>query len=46
MDRVIAWAGGRLGRDYLDRDAGEARIPRKYGLETLEQLIAFATERG
>jgi NAD/NADP octopine/nopaline dehydrogenase, alpha-helical domain len=46
MGRVIAWAGGWLGRDYLDRDAGEARIPQKYGLETLEQLIAFATERG
>ena len=45
MDRVIAWAGGRLGRDYLGRDAGEARIPQKYGLESVEQLIAFAVER-
>lgn len=44
MDRVIAWAGGRMGRDYLGRDAAEARIPQKYGLETLSQLIAFATE--
>jgi hypothetical protein len=46
MDRVIAWAGQRLGRDYLGRDAGEARIPQKAGLETLQQLIAFTTERG
>jgi hypothetical protein len=46
MDRVIAWAGERLGRDYLGRDAGEARIPQKYGLKTLEQLIAFTTESG
>jgi hypothetical protein len=45
MDRVIAWAGERLDRDYLGRDVGEARIPERYGLETLEQLIAFATER-
>jgi len=45
MDRVIAWAGERLGRDYLGRDAGEARIPERYGLETLEQLIAFTMER-
>ncbi len=46
MDQVIAWAGGRLGRDYLGRDAGEARIPQNYGLETLEKLIAFTMERG
>jgi hypothetical protein len=44
MDRVIAWAGGRQGRDYLGRDAGQARIPQKYGLGSLEQLIAFAVE--
>jgi hypothetical protein len=41
IDEVIAWAGDRLGTDYLGRDAGEARIPQKYGLETLEQLVAF-----
>lgn len=46
IDQVIAWAGNRLGRDYLGHDAGEARIPQKYGLKTLEQLIAFTTERG
>jgi len=45
MDRVIAWAGERLGRDYLGRDAGAARVPRQAGLETLEQLIAFAAEQ-
>ncbi len=44
MDRVIAWAGARLGRDYLGRDANEARIPQEHGLGDLEQLIAFATE--
>lgn len=43
IDEVIAWAGARLGKDYLVQDAGEARIPQKYGLESLEQLIAFAT---
>ena len=43
MDRVIAWAGAQLDKDYLGRDAGEARIPQKYGLRSLEALIAFAT---
>jgi NAD/NADP octopine/nopaline dehydrogenase, alpha-helical domain len=46
MDQVIAWAGGRLGRDYLGRDSGKARIPQNYGLETLEKMIAFTMERG
>ena len=44
IDEVIAWAGARLGKDYLGRDGGEARIPQKYGLGNLEALIAFATE--
>jgi hypothetical protein len=44
MDTVIAWAGRWLDKDWLGRDAAEARIPQKYGLETLEQLTAFATE--
>jgi len=39
MDEVIAWAGAQLGKD-----TSEARIPQKYGLGDLEQLIAFATE--
>ncbi len=43
MDEVIAWSGTQLGKDYLGRDAYDARIPQKYGLETLESLIAFAT---
>ncbi len=41
MDEVIAWAGAQLGKDYLDRDASEARIPQKYGLGSLEALITF-----
>jgi opine dehydrogenase len=44
MDRVIAWAGARLGKDYLGRDAGQARIPQAYGLGSLDQLLSFATE--
>ena len=44
IDEVIAWAGARLGKDYLGRDGGEACIPQKYGLGNLEALIAFATE--
>jgi hypothetical protein len=44
IDQVIAWAGGQLGRDYLGCDALQARIPQKYGLETLEQLIDFSLE--
>jgi len=43
MDEVIAWAGAQLGKDYLGRDAREARIPQRYGLRSLEELIAFAT---
>ena len=42
MDEVITWAGAQLGKDYLGRDAYDARIPQRYGLENLEQLIAFA----
>jgi hypothetical protein len=45
IDEVIGWAGERLGKDYLGRDACEARIPQNYGLETLEQLVAFAADR-
>jgi len=45
MDRVIAWAGAQLGKDYLGRDAGAARIPQNYGLENLEPLLAFAREK-
>jgi len=41
MDKVIAWAGAKLGKDYVGRDASEARIPQKYGLRSLEELIAF-----
>jgi hypothetical protein len=41
MDKVITWAGTRLGKDYLNRNVSEARIPQKYGLESLEALIAF-----
>ncbi len=41
MDEVIAWAGAQLGKDYLGRDAGEARIPQRYGLGSVEQLIEF-----
>jgi len=44
MNEVIAWAGARLGKDYLNRDAAEARIPQNYGLNSLEQLIDFAIE--
>jgi hypothetical protein len=44
MDRVIAWAGTRLGKDYLGSDADEARIPQAHGLHSLDQLLAFATE--
>jgi hypothetical protein len=45
MDEVIRWAGERLEKDYLGRDVAEARIPPKYGLEKLEQLVAFAAGR-
>ena len=44
VDTVIAWAGERLGKDYLGRDASEARVPQRYGLESLTQLLAFAGE--
>jgi len=38
MDEVIAWAGAQLGKD-----TSESRIPQKYGLRSLEALIAFVT---
>jgi len=46
VDEVMGWAGAQLGKDYLGRDADEARIPQKYGLHDLEALIAFAAEEG
>jgi hypothetical protein len=45
IDRVIAWAGERLGKDYLGSDAGQTRIPQQYGLDSLERLLAFADEK-
>lgn len=42
IDRVVAWAGEKLALDFLGGDARRARIPQKYGLESLEALIAFA----
>jgi hypothetical protein len=44
MDEVIGWAGARLGKDYLGQDVNAARIPQRYGLESLAQLIAFEAE--
>jgi hypothetical protein len=44
IDRVIAWAGVRLGKDYLGPHAHETRIPQKYGWEKLDELLAFAAE--
>ncbi len=48
IDRVIAWADARLGKDFLGCDAnltaGQARIPQAYGLDSLGQLLAFASE--
>lgn len=41
MDKVIAWAGDRLGKDYLGQDFEEARVPQKYGLYNIEALIAL-----
>jgi hypothetical protein len=45
MDRIIAWAGRHLGKDYFGRDAHETRIPQKAGLQSLEALLDFAAER-
>jgi hypothetical protein len=44
IDRVIAWAGARLDRDFLGHDAGQARIPHAYGLDSLDQLLSFSSE--
>jgi len=45
MDRVIAWAGERLGKDYLGHDADQTRRPQSYELASLQQLIAFTNEK-
>jgi hypothetical protein len=50
MDMVVAWAGQQLGKDQTGRDAAdnlsaEARVPQRYGLQDLEALIDFATEK-
>jgi hypothetical protein len=44
MDRVIAWAGERLGKDYLGADTTQTRSPQNYGFADLAQLLAFAAE--
>jgi len=44
MDRVIAWAGTRLDKQYLGRNASQARIPQAYGLDSLDQLLSFSSE--
>ncbi|MGD1995263.1 MAG: NAD/NADP octopine/nopaline dehydrogenase family protein [Anaerolineae bacterium] len=44
MDQVIGWASHRLGKRYLGQNSDEARIPQRYGLRSLEQLVAFAVE--
>lgn len=44
MDQVIAWAGERLGYDYLGQDDAQTRAPHKYGLTTLERLVGFTEE--
>jgi hypothetical protein len=44
MDEVIGWAGRCLELDFLGRDVVKSRTPKKYGLQNLEQLLAFATE--
>jgi hypothetical protein len=41
IDKVIAWAGDRLGKDYLGQNFKESRVPQKYGLNNIEALIAF-----
>jgi hypothetical protein len=43
-DKVIRWAGNRLGKRFLGRDAGGTRIPQNYGLESLPALITFEHE--
>jgi hypothetical protein len=44
IDGVIAWAGAQLGKDYLERDACDARIPQRYGLCNIDQLITFSQD--
>ncbi len=43
MDRVVAWADARLEQETGGRNAG-ARIPQRYGLRNLEELIAFTID--
>jgi len=44
MERVIAWAQDRLGKEYLvsgnlrGRDLPDSRAPQRYGIDTLEKL--------
>lgn len=45
MDKIIGWAGAHLGKDYFGRNADETRIPQESGLQSLEALIDFATEK-
>ena len=40
MDEVVAWALDRLGERAVD----DARTPQAYGLEDLDDLLAFAAE--
>jgi hypothetical protein len=44
MNRVIAWAGERLGKDYLGTDTTQTRSPQNWGFADLAQLLTFAAE--
>lgn len=47
MDRVITWAQDKLGKEYLvsgrlrGLDLSASRAPQRFGIDTLEKLLAF-----
>ncbi len=52
IDRVITWAQGKLGKEYLvsgdlrGRDLNESRAPQQFGIDSLDKLFANNIEAG
>ena len=46
VDEVITWAQTRIGKEYLahgklkGRDLSMSRVPQRYNINTLEQLVS------
>jgi hypothetical protein len=45
IESVIAWAEEHLGKDYMDANIEETRTPQRFGIQDIEALITFNSEK-